>query len=506
MPLDNDIKAQIAGDVRAKFKKTALPGKLAAWLSKYVPRFLAGLPTDHFASVRPEEVAALACTAAYGPLSRDAGLPPDDLIDDLIAKNRLKVKLVSVGRGKPRSKAQVDQRALERVLVYGLTRSGGGGLWSQTWPQAGETLRDLVARQIRSPLFWIGQRIFHLQRLDLRDWVRQELSSYSTLISEALILSKCHCWEKWADFRIESVALALFNCHSCHQLAAWDGLGSLDRFLFQVAVKGALRLPQPKRNKHELALVNDFRRGMLAKIVSDPRTGRSLIAGPALRCSDPDCKGQIELNDRCDRCNKTARVKKPSWWVWSRDDRLPRPCHKCKHMDRDGALAEITTWPGGPRKTAALLIMRNGCKPVDVAKELGLKPQSLRWKRMLYEIKEALGRFVCGYLYFDGTGTCPGCKSENESGQRPTEVWVPAAWAQGGELPAGPGTDALGDPEQQQQRLLKTIESWPEGPRKSLAQRVFGDRWALTRIAGELGFASGSKEFKNLIAEVRRAL
>jgi len=442
MLLKDDEKRRIASDVRAAFPAITFPEQLSQWLKNKMGGVLAETARDCDDPPTAAEVAAMAVAAVYGP--RAIGLPSDELLHLLIAASGLNTS--------------VDQRSIERALVFGLQLDPTGESWNHRWPGAWDTLFHMVKRTITPSVRWIGNRVLGMDVSDLlRDqpkpeldrkkrefdrWVRQEAGACATQIRAALIYG-CNCWRRWEDFRIQDQALAMHHCETQHVFDNWDwATTSLEDYLFQAAIKGALRVPDHVNGIAELANTNDFRRGMLAKAVTD----EELMAGPVLRCAEETCRGEILLADHCDNpdCGTLASVKEPSWWLWVKAHRRPTFCRRCN---------------------------------------------------------------ACGCLYFQWRGDCPGCGGRNWS-LRLTEVWIKVQQVLGLEpdqmdLTAGePDPSELAKANERLVAILKRIDGWDDDPVKIIARRLYNDGWDIEDIAQELKLKATSTAFKKLVREM----
>ncbi len=441
MPLTDAQKLQIAAEARARCSQVTFPDALAGWLGANVQGFLDTVDPSQRNQHTEGEIAAVAVAAGYGP---DTGQPlPEPVLANLI--------------GVAQFAHPGDQRAIERLLVRGCLLPPsppptGADPWQCRWDRAWECLFHLICRVITDAVRWVGHRVMGLVGNALADWAHGELDeetgsrpvgqvdSCAAVIRGALVLG-CDCWQRWQDMRIQNEALAMCHCETRHRLSAWDGQQALDLFLFRAAVLGPLRLPDPDAGITELARVNDFRCGMLAKDVAEAM----LVAGPVLRCSQPGCDGEIRLNDHCDHCGQLAHVQNPSWWLWLRDERQPWPCRRCgpcnclyfqwwgpcpgcgvhdwghtptqvwvpvgwvsmtdhfpsdgpgsaegleSSEDREKLLAAISNWSDGPHKRVAQRIFRDGWTLTDAAGEQELVPEASAFKKLVAEIINRLG-------------------------------------------------------------------------------------------------------------------
>src|SRR5205823_605633 len=81
----------------------------------------------------------------------------------------------------------------------------------------------------------------------------------------------------------------------------------------------------------EVAQVNGFRRGMLAKVIVGPGL---LSAGRVLRCCGPGCAGEIGLDDHCGHCYQLSQIEgDPRWWLWLTGQRQQWPSWRCNACD-----------------------------------------------------------------------------------------------------------------------------------------------------------------------------
>jgi hypothetical protein len=410
MPLTNDEKATIAGAVRGQFPGIALPVECSAWLMEYVPQFLAGTPPERPRPPTEAEVAAMALATLYGPAG--AGPPDGSLLATMIVASRL-----STG---------ITQRNFEQALVFWL-RPPFPASWDPMNTRAAEVLLHLVRRKCFPAIRWIGSVVLGKEDPALHRWAWEEADACAALIRGALIRG-CHCSERWQDFHIENELLAVHHCATGHDLGFWIWTADpLDDFLFGAVVKGDLRSDGD-------AFANDFRRGMLAKIVADAE----LVAGPVLCCSQPGCTGEIQPDDWCNNRNcpsgviqqiERPQVRKPTWKLWLKNHRGPVPSRRCK---------------------------------------------------------------ACDCLYFQWNGECP--RGHQSWSRRETEVWMPTATVALLALPVQP---LARDPDPiTNQEILARVKSWPEEDLRGIGLRKFEHHVPLDECAHERGINPRSRRFK----------
>src|SRR5437762_2988816 len=126
-------------------------------------------------------------------------------------------------------------------------------------------------------------------------------------------------------------------------------------------------------------------------------SGTSVLeAGPRLACH---CGGEIQLNDRCGRCNAVGDVCEPAWWLWFTDDRASPPCRRCMTCDR---------------------------------------------------------------LVFQWHGNCPRCEKNNWS-PRLTQVWIPAQWVPVDNVGAAALSNLNPAVEAEQNEAMRALSEWIEG-------------------------------------------
>lgn len=244
------------------------------------------------------------------------------------------------------------------VAAVALRASARAREWWVGW------VRHLISDAVR----WVGSRVAHLEDPELRRWVADELEADAAILALALLDCDCQsprmgcdCWQRWEDLSIESPVKAEAHCRAEHRLCAWDGGRPLQAFFRRALVCGHLRLPNRIMGKPECTQTNGFRRGMLAKLVAEQR----LAAGHVLRCAADNCRGEVQINDRCDTCLASSQVKRTSWWLWRKGERLRKSCLRC---------------------------LPNGGG--------------------------------CGFLYFQSRGGCPNC-GQRSWHHTPVWVWVP---------------------------------------------------------------------------------
>ena len=305
-------------------------------------------------------------------------------------------------------------------------------------PDDPEGLFQLLLRIITPAVRWIGYRVLAIPEADLSRWATLEAAACAALIRNAL-LQGCDCWERWEDFHIESRLRAVARCQGEHNLENWVRTEPLVDFLFRAAIKGNLRLPDGE--KGEQALVNDFRKGMLAKCVAD----QLLEAGPVPKCQRTGCHGEIQ-NDRCTNCGEDKGFRKPTWWLWVKGHELHRtaaaaePATGCSSFR--GSMPRVWSdrlesrptkvWipveaaplhqqaPGGdqppdqrmldqetleklqngierleePERTVARQVLLEGWMIADAAEKQDLEPTDRDFKEMISSIVRELGQFL----------------------------------------------------------------------------------------------------------------
>jgi hypothetical protein len=308
-------------------------------------------------------------------------------------------------------------------------------------PQVWDALLQVIRRLIRRPVRWVGFRVCHLAGNELHQWAASEEEACASLLLHALVRN-CDCWQRWQDFRIQNQALALHHCVTQHRLQAWDGVTLLQEFLFGGVVHGHLRLPE--HGQGEMAYVNDFRRGMLAKVVAD----QELMAGRVLRCNGTGCGGEIQCSDACDACGQLSRVKQPCWWLWRREQRCPAHCRRC-------------------------LLTHHGCD----------------------------------HLYFQYQGPCPNC-GQSAWNPCPTEVWVPVAWVSLDERtgPGDGGTgplDQLLEAEQREQ-LHQWLDGMADPVERAIIRGLFLEGRPLSEVAAQQELDPQSQDFRRLARQAVR--
>lgn len=414
------------------------------------------------------------------------------------------------------------ERAVERLLVYGAYPESnpppGKSPYDSRWNGAKDALFHIICKQIYSAVDWIGQRVLQLDGVNLAVWQKYQVETCATHIRDALVLGRCECWKRWEELRIKSEDLAREHCQQ-HRLICWDKHEPLHLFLFRQAVCGPLRIPNRKKKKDRGASkANRFRQyGMLARVVTDVSEfhgkGRSLVAGQILKCADPKCTGQIQLDDHCDQCRALSNVVKPSWWIWFPGDRNGWPCRRCMNkniVNRPGLLAAVGAWPAGRKKTAALLMYRDKRTLAEVAKDLNEDPASKQFRSFVSGIRRELQPFFCNSLFFNWRGNCPRC-GHNKWSPRLTEVWLPSHWVpldnQGGPVATGPNPAAVAEDNEMMSKLIEWINKWKEKTPEQQQEKKAGlllyrDSCNVEEIAKELGLKPDSAEFKKLLKAI----
>lgn len=288
-----------------------LPEDVAVWLAANVPRL-----HDQFASVTPEQIAGVALAGLYGP--RDAGLIPAEDLKGLLAVARF----ANPG----------DARAIERAVVYA-TRLPAGRGWRAFWPGAWDALFRIVRIQIHEWMTWLATELKHgldaelheqSQRTFRQRW-NNEIDICAAQIRGALVLSRCFCDERAHDLHAEDSAAG--DCLT-HTLDDWDGVQPLGQFIWYRAVR--------ERPGHSWS-VQEFRRGMLAKIAG----GERLAAGETMRCryagsgvdnpqaKDDGCWKEVRSDDRCVEGHFPTEVKDLSYRLWLKGERIQVECRRC---------------------------------------------------------------------------------------------------------------------------------------------------------------------------------
>lgn len=179
----------------------------------------------------------------------------------------------------------------------------------------------LTERVICDAVRWIGYRVAHHEGNALREWSGEEIASLRTPLWQTLVSGNCWCHGVCHNLRLTH-QIAQGRCQSEHHLACWDGLMPLRSFVFRALVSGMLRLAG--ESQAEVALVNGFRHGMLAKIVASGE----LRAGYVLRHGG-NCSGEIMHDDHCMNCGELAKVEDASWWLWLEGQRRQAACYRC---------------------------------------------------------------------------------------------------------------------------------------------------------------------------------
>src|SRR5262249_3826071 len=132
----------------------------------------------------PQEVAALACAAVYGPCGANDGLPPDETVTQLAQQACFP--------------NPVDQRSVERALVYGVLLGngppGGGPLWQRRWPGAYEALFHLILHQITPAIWWLAGPVLREPDANDPEWVQGEAHECTAHLREYLV-EVCTCWQ-----------------------------------------------------------------------------------------------------------------------------------------------------------------------------------------------------------------------------------------------------------------------------------------------------------------------
>jgi len=315
-------------------RSTTVPVWLAGYLRATAAR------TD---GVVPHEAAVAAAGAAYGPDDWPANRTD---LAQLIADNGV-------------TAATPLPTVLERVLVWWAKRRRRGPLA----PAARYALTELVRQQIVFPLRWVEENIFFTETQHVAAHAAARAKLIAPLLAGA-VAAGCDCWRQWETFGVESPVRGLYACSLRHTLARWNGSETLAWFLRTAIVNGNVGGDQ--------ANVNDFRRGMLAKVQE-----LALVAGQVLRCTAVigtandevvRCGRIILENDRCSHRDTphAAYVTKTSDWMWRRGDfgahavrrcagHLPNrePCRcltfqttgACRHCDQNEWLRQpVNVW------------------------------------------------------------------------------------------------------------------------------------------------------------------
>ncbi len=222
---------------------------------------------------------------AYGP---EGDMPPPDLLNELDRKAAWDVGGAQCG--------------LERLVVYGAMLPNGREEWNHRWATAFETLRYVVevayhGRELPGAerhamgdvawnVRWIAGYVLHQEKHQVQDTVETHTPVYCAIIRGHLALG-CSCHARWQKMRLESENKAKEHCKG-HKLDGWDRRLPLSDFVWDAAIK---------RN---LPAINDFRRGILAKLVSEED---NLEVYPVLVCVQKECTGEIGLDNRCSNVN-----------------------------------------------------------------------------------------------------------------------------------------------------------------------------------------------------------
>jgi hypothetical protein len=154
MPLTQPELQRIRGAVYEQFPSPVpggpqqaplepLPGALAPWLGGFVPGFEPGPRGPHDPPLIQGEVESAAVAFAYGP--RDAGLQEQVLLSHLVER----VACFT---------AHDDQRAVERLIRFGVLLSSQGEGWWGRWEQAYRTLGAIVERCVAPALAWFNDQ------------------------------------------------------------------------------------------------------------------------------------------------------------------------------------------------------------------------------------------------------------------------------------------------------------------------------------------------------------
>jgi hypothetical protein len=446
-----------ASELLARHNQTArqmanlLGGKGDAYLRRLVGREVS---VDRFQEgVRkayPNDQALRGCTrdrigqlcgwrSAGSPRTERAGDPP--VPEGLFSPERLLVSCLL-------ATFQAQQLAVEKALVYGATRPPRKGKgWETRWEWARTALVQLIARLAYPALEWIGTIPLGISPAETSDWTSRVATAYANNCSSTLALG-CGCWGRWQDFRIESVELAQHHCIQEHALSSWRGMEMLEEFLFTGVVRGALCLADEDSGRSARAMINDFRRGMLAKGVLEKK---ELQAGPVLRCeargegggSRKRCPHEIlPQEDQC-QSHHSPGTKDPSWWLWEKGTRHQQGCCRCNNCDR---------------------------------------------------------------LYFQFNGDCPRCGRGDRWAKRNATVWVEKlgndSRPQSGGADSGPhrGED---DAEDIGLLLIRQIETWEDGSEKQFAL-LCAEGHTLAEVARELGY--NSKEDDNFLQLLEKVI
>jgi hypothetical protein len=301
MPLDDFENEDIWRDARTHFSNCDLsPEVVAEQLAEWVPSQVKKLFGQDIPADAERWVATLATACCYGPT--DAGLPPSDLVKQLVEWAAFP---------KPG-----DQRAVERILVFGILdrnpkETGWAGEWDGAWNTFGRYIRSQIYKSVRRISEWL---VFGDKR-NPAVWAISETKECAPLLAWFLVRG-CRCWERWDDFHVESKEAAQAICTERHHLNKWDRTTPLRYFLRTASVE--MGFPN----------VNSFRKGMLAKYV----VSETLVAGKRLRCLE--CEGEIATNNLCDCCKKHEPRERPDWWMWPKGQRVLWYCKRCGHCQR----------------------------------------------------------------------------------------------------------------------------------------------------------------------------
>src|SRR5205823_2799694 len=94
-----------------------------------------------------------------------------------------------------------------------------------------------------------------------------QIASLSVLLWLTLVHGNCDCHQYTENLCLQVDPNGL-HPPTEHNLVYWNGKESLRKFLFKEIVSGRLR--RPHDGQGEVAQVNGFRRGMLAKVIVGP--------------------------------------------------------------------------------------------------------------------------------------------------------------------------------------------------------------------------------------------
>ncbi len=238
-------------------RRAVLPMEVYDYLKNDYLKDLKDIGT-RFPDVNPNEVGVVFAMGVYGP-TKELG-PPAEALVHLLADG------VLLGD-------RLELRAVEHVLVWGLVQPwAASAAWDRCWgSETIDVLVDLIEAIIRPHVQWVARNVANLPKGKfLDDYVGRELPSCARLLGESMV--------RWENGKPE--------------IAAWPETGiPLANWLEQQIVV------MPPH------IVDGFRRGRLFLVLKDPNN-ESLEAGEVLVCRRGKCRGEIQLDDRCEKCEK----------------------------------------------------------------------------------------------------------------------------------------------------------------------------------------------------------